>query len=83
MFRRFSLFYPLRLHQHGATWRGDGPNNSEQMAAPVAAQPTTPPQRPQQVIESIRLKHGRRQLLLTSPEHWLGYDAVGTGQGGL
>ena len=53
------------------------------MAAPVAAQPTTPPQRPQQVIESIRLKHGRRQLLLTSPEHWLGYDAVGTGQGGM
>ena len=42
-----------------------------------------PPQRPQQVIESIRLKHGRRQLLLTSPEHWLGYDAVGTGQGGM
>ena len=34
-------------------------------------------------IRSIRLRHGKRQLLLTSPEQRVGYDAVGTGQGGL
>ena len=54
----------------------------------VVAEPTAPQRalgRPQHklAIESIRLKHGLRQLLLTSPEHWLGYDAVGTGQGGM
>ena len=69
-----------------SSWRGEMPSRSP--PAPVAAEPTTPQRsvgRPQhkRAIESIRLKHGLRQLLLTSPEHWLGYDAVGTGQGGM
>ena len=64
------------------------------VAATVAATEPAIPQRRQarlrhgghrekHATESIRLKHGLRHLLLTSPEHWLGYDAVGTGQGGM
>ena len=34
-------------------------------------------------VESIKLQHGTQQLLLTSPERWLGCDAAGAGEGGV
>ena len=39
--------------------------------------------REKRAIRSLRLQHGRQQLMLTSPQQWLGYDAVGAGQGGM